>query len=396
MNETTSKFPFSQLFLFYILSLVLVGCSTMPTAKEPNQNQVVPFPEGLLYEVIDGQSITITKYIGNDTSVKIPASIEGLPVTVIGRMTFWGNKILKSVSIPLSVTSIKENVFGMCLSLTNINVEQQNSTYVSVDGVLFDKSGKTIICCPAGKSGEYSIPSSVIKIFDRAFWYCNNLTRITIPFSVTTIGDEAFGNCNSLTSVDIQGFLTYIGNNAFFSCNELLSVNIPTTVTYIGDSAFNGCKKIKSITIPSSVTTLGDSPFAWCVNLTNINVDLKNSKYTSIDGVVFDKSVKTIICYPSGKQGAYVIPSSVTTIGNSSFAGCQGLTSITIPQSVTIIEAWAFFDCQSLISFNIPSSVLTIKSYALANKNLKSVLLSRRTMVADDAFDEGVNIQYRD
>jgi len=383
-------------FYFVLLVLVLSGCSSNPPVQQNDLSPADLFPEGLLYEVIDGRSIRITKYIGYDTSVNIPALIDGLPVTVIGRMTFWANKELKSVSIPSSVTTIEDKAFGMCFSLTNISVNQRNGAYISVGGVLFDKSGETLICCPAGKRGEYAIPSSVTVIGDEAFWYCRNLTRITIPSSVTVIGDKAFGDCDNLTSVTIPWTVTYIGNNAFFGCDDLTSVTIPDSVTYIGDSAFNGCKSLTSVTIPASVTIFGDSPFAWCYSLTNINVDAQNIAYTSVDGVLFNKSGKTLICYPAGKSGEYIIPSSVTNIGNAAFAGCHNLTSITIPQSIITIEAWAFFDCHNLTNVTIPSSVITIKTYAFNNSNLTRVTLSKSTMVAENVFSEGVKIQYRD
>ena len=90
-----------------------------------------------------------------------------------------------------------------------------NSVYSSVDGVLFNKNQTTLIQCPGGKAGSYTIPNSVTSIGDCAFVDCTSLTSVTIPNSVTSIGDEAFSGCTSLTNVTIPNSVTSIGDEAF-------------------------------------------------------------------------------------------------------------------------------------------------------------------------------------
>ena len=186
---------------------------------------------------------------------------------------------------------------------------------------------------------------SVTSIGNWAFWGCTGLTSVTIPNSVTSIEGSAFRDCNSLTSVTIGNSVTSIEGSAFGGCTGLTSVTIPNSVTSIGSSAFWGCTGLTSVTIPNSVTSIGIQAFYDCTGLTEINVDENNTAYSSIDGVLFNKSQTELVCYPYGKQGAYVIPNSVTSIGDYAFYKCSSLTSVTIPNSVTSIGEAAFYRC---------------------------------------------------
>ncbi len=151
--------------------------------------------------------------------------------------------------------------------------------------------------------------------------------------------------------------VTSIGNWAFSSCSSLTSVTIPDSVTSIGSWAFSYCSSLTSITIPDSVTSIGNYAFEYCSKFTKINVSSNNKKYSSINGVLFNKNKTKLICYPGGKSGSYIIPDSVTSIGSRAFYHCSNLTSVTIPDSVTSIGDYAFYGCSSLKSVTIPDSV---------------------------------------
>ena len=179
--------------------------------------------------------------------------------------------------------------------------------------------------------------------------------------TITTANIPALVEYNSVTYS-----VTSIGGYAFFSCTSLTSVTIGNSVTSIGDQAFRGCTGLTSVTIPNSVTSIGDAAFCDCSGLTSINVVDDNPNYISKDGVLFDKQQTTLIQYPGGKQGAYVIPNSVTSIGDFAFYGCTGLTSVTIPNSVTSIGMGAFMNCTALTSVTIPNSVTSIGSSAFS------------------------------
>jgi len=322
-----------------------------------NPSDVVPppptssVPDGLLYQIIDGKTVSVSGYSGNATILSIPEKIQGLTVNCIEFRAFSGNDSLTNIIIPSTVKTISDMSFSTSINFKSITVDSRNLYYTSVDGVLFDKNIRTIIAYPAGKTtGTYNIPSTVTAVGNNAF-FCSNLTNINIPSTVTSIGDSAFSGSQHLTSITVDTRNTFYASvdGVLFNKNmkniivypagkTIGTYNIPSSVTSIEDYAFVECNNLTSVTIPSSITTIGLGAFRFCRNLTSIS-----------------------------------IPSSVTTIGSGAFWGCVKLTSISIPSSVTTIGHAAFFNCDSLTS----------------------VTLSRNTQVGDNVFPSSAKITYR-
>ena len=232
--------------------------------------------------------------------------------------------------------------------------EELKEAIVDGRGVKYSKDGRKLLKAPGELSGAYSVNEGTRIICDSAFGNCDSLSEIVIPSSVTSIGDWAFSSCYSLKYISIPKSVICLNGNPFAEWYGKLECLSPNFV-YEGDILFNKDKSriisfrkqnIKSYVIPSSVTSIGDSAFRNCDSLSEI-----------------------------------VIPSSVTSIGDGAFFCCRSLSEIGIPSSVTSIGDHAFYDCRSLSEIVIPSSVTSIGDSAFHKckfpDNLEQELISR-------------------
>ena len=207
-------------------------------------------------------------------------------VTSIGKSAFVACTSLSSVTIPKGVTSIGDNAFYGCTSLKKIIVENQNSSYLSEDGVLFNKDKTVLIKYPEAKAEtSYSVPSTVTEIGEYAFYNCVNLENITIPNSVNTIGNGAFYCAAKLTSIIIPSSVTDIESDAFSKCTGLTSVAILGNITKISPYMFYYSTNLEDIIIPESVESIGYCAFLNCKALKSITI---GKKLTSVDSEAFN------------------------------------------------------------------------------------------------------------
>lgn len=175
-----------------------------------------------------GDSIEITGFNNSVSDVVIPSEIEGLPVTAIsvgafylsaitsieipntvtsiGEMAFLGCTSLKSVKLSTGVAKIDKNAFGSCSALQEIQVAKDNPNFSSLNGVLYSKKQDTLVIYPAAKTdAAYIIPSGVTSVAMYAFSENPYLETLTIPNSLIKVGDSAFYNCKNLRAVSYNG-----------------------------------------------------------------------------------------------------------------------------------------------------------------------------------------------
>lgn len=253
------------------------------------------------------------------------------------------------------------------------------------------------------------LPRSITRIGDRAFFYCNSLQSIELPELLAEMGEEAFYNCASLQAVDIPESVSEIKYQTFAGCDKLEKVQIAKNLKQIHSYAFAYCASLTAFDIPAQTDSIGIGVFNACSALNAINVSPQNTRYTSTDGILYNKAVTQLITYPAGRAAtsftisdnvthisqdaffgcAYLqyvyIPNSIKEIGNRVFNSCALLDSVRLPEGLTEIPDYAFYKCQSLQTIQIPAGVKRIGTAAFYScQNLKSIRCEAITPPAID------------
>lgn len=355
---------------------VFSGCSSLSDIVIPDSvtsigNGAFDWCRSLSNIIIPASVVSIGdsafRYCRSLSNIVIPAS-----VTSIGEKAFSGCSSLSNIVIPDSVTSIEKGAFLGCHSLSNI---------VIPNGVTSIEKGAFSRC---RSLSNIVISASVSSIGEHAFSYCNSLSNIVIPDGVTSIGDRAFSGCHSLPDIVIPDGVTRIGEGAFSSCHSLSSIVIPASVTSIGDRAFYDCPALKYISIPKSVICLNGNPFSGWIG----KLECLSPNFIYEDDILYNKDKSKIISFRNQNLEAYVIPASVTSIGDRAFSGCSSLSSIVIPDSVTSIGDGAFAGCSSLSNVAIPASVTSISNSVFSScRSLTSIFIPDSvTFIGNNAF----------
>lgn len=325
----------------------------------------MPINNGFRYTEKDDH-IIIRAYCGNETEVIVPDLIKGKPVTEIVPFAFVPlkdqNNIVKNdfrercservrsiilpktilrlegafaccieleeIFIPQNAELIGNANFRLCHKLSAIHVDSDHKLYMSRNGILYSKDGKTLLRCPPDHAlHETNYLDGVEEISRDAFEYCENLQTLVIPTSVSTIQSGAFYACSNLKSATLHD-------------NLLLS----------GGSHFAHCKSLESIIYYNNANVIPAGEFYWCENLRTINIE---SKIRSIGSSAF---------FESGLR-EIVIPKGVTSINQDAFMHCKVLKTITLPRSVSRIHAMAFWRCGAdYISDKIDSKDIQVET----------------------------------
>ncbi len=233
-----------------------------------------------------------------------------------------------------------------------------------------------------------SLPESIVTIRTSAFEQCRSLTELIIPNSVKTIEDWSFSYCINLNDVTLSNNLISIRDFAF--CESGLSrISIPSSVISIGNGAFYYCHNLTDISLPENIVEIGEAAFTGCSKLIRIDVDDNNENFYSYNGVLYDKSLTSLLACP-GIISELQIPQGVVRIESSAFSFCDNLTHVTIPDSVIFIGNSAFSYCQNLENIAIPNSVTSIGSHAFAGcKSIQQICLPDSVTRISEGLFEG-------
>lgn len=330
-------------------------------------------------------------------------------------------KGLKAITLPGNLKSVGESAFQECSSLETINLP---SGITSVGNYAF-------LECENLKS--VTLPSGLISIGDRAFMSCISITSLDLPSSLTTAGEMALAGCSNLTSLTLHSGLTNIkGNNLlggnmpyyhnlkdvryiidsdletylqsnhpiindircgikyYLNDQEITTLEIPSEITSIGDGVFLSSNSLTNLTLSSKITSAGKYAFNNCSNLKDIRYYIYDDLATYIQKGHPAFYVNCGIKYYWNNQEITTleIPTSVTSIGNHAFYGCNGLTSVEFPSNLSSIGDWAFSNCSGLTSVDLPSSITKMGECVFYYcKNLSSVKLpSEITAISNGAF----------
>ncbi|MEE1153976.1 MAG: leucine-rich repeat protein, partial [Acutalibacteraceae bacterium] len=282
-----------------------------------------------------------------------------------------------------NLTLIDGYAFQNCDSLKTVNIKGGNNATIdyyafyscdNLESVTIDNGVKTI--------GSY------------AFEYCGKLKEVKIGNTVTSIGYCAFYGCHSLTDLSLGSSVETIREGAFQDCNALEEVTIPNSVKTINNNAFANNESLKNVTIGSGCTSIHANAFAGDTALESITVSADNTTYSSVDGTLLNKDKTAILLYPKARSGAYTIPDSITSLGDSTFSDCKNLTEIVIGKGITEISKNAFSGCTALTKVVIGDNVTTIGSSAFVNCTaLEKVVISDSVKtIGESAFSQCAKI----
>ena len=297
---------------------------------------------------------------------------------------------MKEITFPATVTDIGAYAFYGCEKLEKIVFAAGSKlTALGGDDAPADRPywGKHLF---AGSVSLKSIqlPENLTTIGPGCFEN-SAIEKINLPMSVDTIGAAAFKNCDNLVEMKLSPAMIYIGDEAFFDCDKLEKADLSFGLEYLGSMAFAYCEQLKTAYIPATVANIPGNPFTGCAGVTSFTLDQDNTDFVVEDGVLYDKTMYTLLYYPASltaetfqfpasvqeiAPGAFasaqlktmVIPSRITQIPDSAFRG-SALESITFHPGVTSIGDYAFEGCKNLNNVTMLSSIKYAGNYAFAN-----------------------------
>jgi hypothetical protein len=335
----------------------------------------------------------INGYLGRETRITIPESINGKPVIEINisdQGWLVSLTMAKEISIPSSVIRINLDGVRSINTLTDIDVDPGNPQFSSLNGILYNRDKTEILCIPCGRTDtSITLPASIRSLDFSYHEPANILCQLPLQNILVDPANPIFSSLDGvLFSKDQTTLICYprsrpdsvwtvpssirqIGEGAFYNCESLQQIILPEALGSIGDFAFMGCAKLTDMFLPKYVSALGSYAFKSCNRLQSISVDDNNLVYSSSDGVLFDKSKTSLIKYPPKKTSIdYTTPDSVTSIEAEAFIDCWQLNQVKLGDQVSLIGARAFENCWNLLDIELPGHISQLGPFTFSNCNM--------------------------
>ncbi len=346
------------------------------------KSKVVYVPNGI--EELESSAFWDNQYI---EEVILPSSLKNM-----GGDTFYNCKNLRKINIPSSVTLMGNNPFAGC---PLIEIKNESNAYILENGALYTADKKTMIYCSIkGNENEFVIPEGVTLICKHAFFLCDRLIRITLPSTLEKMENNPFSGCSKLELINkskayfIKDDVIYNGFKTAVvgALNRIKSKKLKLLegIKTINRNSFWNCKGIETIVFPASLKDIGYNPFVGC---SNIHFESHSPYFKVVDGVLYNKDMSKIICYPAWKaKGVVNIPETVINLERGAFSGCSKMTEINL-HNVNIVNKSCFTNCTSLKKIYCSDLITYIGEWAFAYcSSLQEVSVKKDIIIDNNVF----------
>lgn len=309
--------------------------------------------------------------------IELPARLER-----IGERCFKGCTSLTRLNLPTGLESIGKEAFDDCKLtefyiprncvidnnqlgelpyLQRYEVAQDNNTYSSLDGALYDRDGVTLLRYPAARTGQCRVPDGVEVIAASAFSKCK-VSDVTLPATLTRLGQSAFYSCSRLTSISLPDGVVQLPAHVFRDCSALRQV-VLGDINLMGEHAFSNCSSLQSITLTGRLSVIAPSAFEYCKALETVNLP---AGIVTIDKKAFHE------CNALRKIN---LGDNLAKIASQAFDRCYSLTAVVVPASVSELGEKAFYECKSLQELQLNEGLLRIGNNALRETAIRHLVI---------------------